>query len=118
MAGQSDATLIGADCGSYPAHYVARLDGPPFARLLRPAQPLIPGPFGSVACENPAIEIQRGRQPVRATEEGRTPRESAELPRLARRARRRLLAMHYESRIGHLGGNLSALDALIACIMD
>jgi len=28
-------------------------------------------------------------------------------------ARRRLLRMHYESRIGHLGGNLSAIDALI-----
>ncbi len=39
--------------------------------------------------------------------------ESEELSRLARRARRRLLTMHYESRIGHLGGNLSALDALI-----
>jgi transketolase len=36
-----------------------------------------------------------------------------ELPELARRARRRLLAMHYESRIGHLGGNLSAIDALV-----
>jgi transketolase len=36
-----------------------------------------------------------------------------ELPQLVRRARRRLLRMHYESRIGHLGGNLSALDALM-----
>ncbi|HLW23284.1 MAG TPA: 1-deoxy-D-xylulose-5-phosphate synthase N-terminal domain-containing protein [Steroidobacteraceae bacterium] len=32
---------------------------------------------------------------------------------LARLARRRLLRMHFESRIGHLGGNLSALDALL-----
>jgi len=39
--------------------------------------------------------------------------EFDELPRLARRARRRLVTMHYESRIGHLGGNLSALDALL-----
>jgi transketolase len=36
-----------------------------------------------------------------------------DLPGLARRARRRLLRMHYESRIGHLGGNLSAIDAMI-----
>jgi transketolase len=36
-----------------------------------------------------------------------------ELSALARRARARLLRMHYESRIGHLGGNLSAIDALI-----
>jgi len=35
------------------------------------------------------------------------------LERLARSARRRLLRMHFESRIGHLGGNLSALDALL-----
>ncbi len=37
----------------------------------------------------------------------------AELRRLALNARRRLLQMHFESRIGHLGGNLSALDALL-----
>lgn len=57
----TEATLIGADCGRYPAHYVARLDAPPIARLLRPAHPLIPGPFGPSACENPAFEIQRKR---------------------------------------------------------
>jgi transketolase len=38
---------------------------------------------------------------------------SEDLASVARHARRRLLRMHYESRIGHLGGNLSALDALI-----
>ena len=38
---------------------------------------------------------------------------SGDLPSLARRARRRLLRMHFESRIGHLGGNLSAIDAMI-----
>jgi transketolase len=32
---------------------------------------------------------------------------------LARNARRRLLRMHFERRIGHLGGNLSALDAML-----
>ena len=32
---------------------------------------------------------------------------------LALRARRRLLRMHFERRIGHLGGNLSALDAML-----
>jgi transketolase len=37
----------------------------------------------------------------------------AELRRLALEARRRLLQMHFESHIGHLGGNLSALDALL-----
>jgi transketolase len=36
-----------------------------------------------------------------------------DLPSLARRARLRLLRMHFESRIGHLGGNLSAIDTMI-----
>jgi transketolase len=40
-------------------------------------------------------------------------RHLAELRLLARHARRRLLRMHFESRIGHLGGNLSALDAML-----
>jgi len=55
------ATLIGAACGSYPPHYVARLAGQPIARLLRPVHPLSLGPLGPSACENPAIEIQRER---------------------------------------------------------
>jgi transketolase len=32
---------------------------------------------------------------------------------LANRARARLLQMHYESKVGHIGGNLSALDAML-----
>ncbi len=28
-------------------------------------------------------------------------------------ARKRLLRMHYESGVGHIGGNLSALDAML-----
>lgn len=32
---------------------------------------------------------------------------------LTRRARLRLLRMHYEAGVGHIGGNLSALDALL-----
>ena len=39
--------------------------------------------------------------------------DAGDLSGLARRARCRLLRMHYESRIGHLGGNLSAIDAMI-----
>src|SRR5579872_4757540 len=34
------------------------------------------------------------------------------------RARLRLLKMHYESRVGHLGGNLSALDLLLSLYHD
>jgi transketolase len=32
---------------------------------------------------------------------------------LASQARARLLKMHYESKVGHIGGNLSALDAML-----
>src|ERR1019366_142242 len=32
---------------------------------------------------------------------------------LAKRARKRLLQMHFESGVGHIGGNLSALDAML-----
>lgn len=32
---------------------------------------------------------------------------------LASRARARLLRMHYEAKVGHIGGNLSALDAML-----
>jgi transketolase len=38
---------------------------------------------------------------------------STDLVSLARRARLRLLRMHHESRVGHIGGNLSALDAML-----
>jgi transketolase len=34
-------------------------------------------------------------------------------PNLLRRARLRLLQMHFESGVGHIGGNLSALDLLV-----
>ncbi len=33
---------------------------------------------------------------------------------LAQRAKLRLLKMHYESKVGHIGGNLSALDLLLS----
>jgi transketolase len=36
-----------------------------------------------------------------------------ELSETIRAARRRLLEMHYESHVGHIGGNLSALDLLM-----
>ena len=35
------------------------------------------------------------------------------MPELAEKARARLLQMHYESKVGHIGGNLSALDAML-----
>jgi transketolase len=47
--------------------------------------------------------------------------QKIDMTALARTARRRLLGMHFERRIGHLGGNLSALDAMLAlhhCVMD
>jgi transketolase len=40
---------------------------------------------------------------------------------LVKKARLRLLKMHYEAKVGHLGGNLSALDALVflhSCVLE
>ena len=37
---------------------------------------------------------------------------------LRKRARSRLLRMHYESHVGHLGGNLSCLDLLLTLHHD
>jgi transketolase len=39
---------------------------------------------------------------------------SADSAELFQRAKLRLLRMHYESRVGHIGGNLSALDLLLS----
>lgn len=38
----------------------------------------------------------------------------ADLHRIGKAAKKRLLTMHYESKVGHIGGNLSCLDALLA----
>jgi transketolase len=39
-------------------------------------------------------------------------------PALSGKARRRLLEMHYASGVGHIGGNLSAIDALLVLFHD
>ncbi len=44
---------------------------------------------------------------------GRGQTSMSELPDLIRNARLRLLRMHYESRVGHIGGNLSACDMMV-----
>jgi len=41
------------------------------------------------------------------------PPDPATTVELARKARVRLLQMHYEAGVGHIGGNLSALDAML-----
>ena len=40
--------------------------------------------------------------------------EQADATGLIQRAKLRLLEMHYQSKVGHIGGNLSALDILIS----
>ncbi|MBV8782066.1 MAG: hypothetical protein JO353_11780, partial [Phycisphaerae bacterium] len=39
-------------------------------------------------------------------------------PQIIRAARLRLLRMHYEAGVGHIGGNLSALDILLTLYHD
>jgi hypothetical protein len=51
------ATLVGAACGAYPAHYVARLGTEVVAHVLRQPHALALGPQGADACENPALGL-------------------------------------------------------------
>jgi hypothetical protein len=50
-----EATLVDADCGHYPPHYVARLSDAPITRVLRVPQALLPGPVRAANCDNPAF---------------------------------------------------------------
>jgi len=52
-----DATLIGADCGRYAPHYVARIGGEAIGRVLRQTHRLPIGPQGPAACDNPALDL-------------------------------------------------------------
>jgi hypothetical protein len=51
------ATLIGADCGRFPPHYVARLGDESIGHLLRHPNRISLGPQGPGACDNPAYEL-------------------------------------------------------------
>jgi hypothetical protein len=55
------ATLIGAACGQFPEHYVARLGNQVVARLLRRPHPLPLGPMGYQSCANPAVGLMSER---------------------------------------------------------
>jgi transketolase len=39
-------------------------------------------------------------------------------PELVKAARKRLVTMHYKARVGHIGGNLSSLDAMLVAFHD
>ncbi len=56
-----DATLIGASCGGFPPHYVARLGGELVGRLLREPHRLSLGPQGRESCTNPAWALMYKR---------------------------------------------------------
>jgi hypothetical protein len=49
-----EVTLIGTNCGTFPAHYIARLGGGMVERLLRAPHRLDLGPQGREVCTNPA----------------------------------------------------------------
>lgn len=57
------ATLIGANCGGFPPHYVAELGGQHITQVLRPPSRLALGPLGRESCNNPASEITYRRYP-------------------------------------------------------
>jgi hypothetical protein len=49
-----EATLIGVNCGGFPAHYVGHLDGGLMGRVMRAPHRLALGPMGRETCTNPA----------------------------------------------------------------
>ncbi len=51
------ATLIGANCGKIPPHYVAKLGGGPIDLLLRRPHHIAFGEQGWDACYNPAVDL-------------------------------------------------------------
>jgi len=51
------ATLIGADCGHFSPHYVARLGDEEIGHLMRPMHRIPLGPQGPASCGNPAFEL-------------------------------------------------------------
>jgi hypothetical protein len=55
------ATLLDANCGSLPAHYVARLGDGMIARLLRAPHRLAAAGLGRAGCTNPAWRIMAER---------------------------------------------------------
>jgi hypothetical protein len=56
-----EATLIGAACGLYPAHYVARLRGRAVEHILQKVHPLPLGLKQGQACKNPAVGLMKER---------------------------------------------------------
>jgi hypothetical protein len=53
------ATLVAADCGRYPANYVARLGQEPIRYLLRSPHRLALAPIRAQDCDNPADTLMR-----------------------------------------------------------
>ena len=58
------ATLIGANCATFPPHYVARLGGEVFTHLLRDPHRIALGPLGRDACDNPALDLMWRGSPL------------------------------------------------------
>lgn len=58
------ATLVGANCATFPPHYVARLGGELFVHLLRDPHRIALGPQGHEACDNPALQLMWRASPL------------------------------------------------------
>jgi hypothetical protein len=58
------ATLIGADCGRYAPHYVARVGDQVIGRVLRAPHRLALGSLGATACDNPAFDLMWRGNPL------------------------------------------------------
>lgn len=57
------ATLIGADCGGFAPHYVAKVNDQLITRVLRRPNRIALGPLGPESCDNPAYRIAQRENP-------------------------------------------------------
>jgi hypothetical protein len=56
-----NATIVAADCGNFPPHYIARLGDEAVVQLLRSPHPVSPDREGPTACINPAYILMHAR---------------------------------------------------------
>jgi len=74
----------------------------------------IPNPVETLEVAGPSSSLAALGTAVRASQFGIAPNADSSEQCLRMRAKLRLLRMHYESQVGHVGGNLSSLDILLS----
>jgi hypothetical protein len=59
-----DASLVGADCGRYPPHYIARVADGPLEHAMRRPNRIPLGPLGPQSCDDPGFDLMWRYSPL------------------------------------------------------